>query len=71
MPTAPVHQGCAASQRDHLDSVELLLRQVLVEQQALGVAAAAHVDPDRRVAVPGNTRDGGARRAAAVPSRLR
>ena len=40
MPTAPVHQGCAASHAITSTRVELLLRQVLAEQQPLGVAAS-------------------------------
>ena len=53
MPTAPVHQGCAASQAITSTRVVLLLRQVLVVAAALRVAAAAHVDADAGVAVPG------------------
>ena len=40
----------------HLQAVELLLRVVLVEQHALGVARAADVDAHRRVAVAGEPR---------------
>ncbi len=41
---------------DHLHCVELLLRQVLVKQQAVRVAAAAHVHTNRRVTVAGEVR---------------
>ena len=53
MPTLPVHQGCCSSQVEHVLGVVLLLRQVLVAQDALGVAAAAHVDADAAIAVAG------------------
>ena len=39
---------------DHLHRVVLLQREVLVGEHALRVAAAAHVDADARVAVPGD-----------------
>ena len=45
--------GLGRDPRDDLDRVVLLLLQVLVEEQAGGFPAAAHVDPKRRVAVPG------------------
>ena len=35
IPTAPVHQGCAAIQRDHLERVVVLLLRVLVGATAL------------------------------------
>ena len=43
----------AGEPADHLDAVLLLARQVLVLEDPLGVARAAQVDPDRRVAVAG------------------
>ncbi len=38
---------------DHLERVVLLLRQVLIVHDAIGLARAAHVDAHRRVAVTG------------------
>ena len=51
MPTAPVHQGCAASQAITSHASSLLLRQVFVVEHAVGLAAAADVDPHAGVAV--------------------
>ena len=45
--------GLGGEPGEHLDGVVLLLGQVLVEEDAVGVAAAAQVDPHRGVAVPG------------------
>ena len=56
IPTAPVHHGCAASQAITSTRVSVLLRRVLVGQEAVGVAAAADVDPHARVAVGGEVR---------------
>ncbi len=53
IPMRPVHQGCSAIQREDVEAVELLLGVVLVEEHALGVAAAADVDANCRVAVAG------------------
>ena len=53
MPTLPVHQGWTASQLHDLDAVGLLEGEVLVVQDAVGVARAPDVDPDRGVAVAG------------------
>src|SRR5215467_6046348 len=49
IPTAPLHQGCAASQA--INSTPLFLLGVLVEQQARRFAATSNVDADARVAV--------------------
>jgi hypothetical protein len=38
---------------NHLEGVILFLRQIFTEERALGVTAAAHVDPEARVAVSG------------------
>ena len=51
-PDAPVHHGCCSSHASTSSRVVLLLRQVLVQQDALGVAAAAQVDAHAGVAVP-------------------
>ena len=48
-----VAPGLGRDPGDDLERVVLLLRQVLVEQQAGGFPAAAHVDPKRHVTVPG------------------
>ena len=48
-----VAPGLGRDPRDDLERVVLLLLQVLVDEQAGGLAAAAHVDAKRRVAVPG------------------
>ena len=56
MPVWPVHHGWAASQASTSSGVVLFLGEVLVEQNALGVAAAAQVDPHARVAVSGEVR---------------
>ena len=53
MPTAPVHHGCSASQAIASSTSAALLHRVLVGDQPVGVAAAAQVDPDAGVAVPG------------------
>ncbi len=58
MPTVPVHQGCAAAQAiTSTASVEFLLG-VFVLHQPFGIAVAAHVDADRRIAVAGEPRMG-------------
>ena len=67
IPTAPVHQGCSASQAIDLVDVARLLRGVLVLDHAVGVAAAAQVDPHARVAVAGEVAvPGGVARRGAV-----
>ena len=53
MPTAPVHQGCSAIQAITSTPSACSWRAVLVVGQAVGVAAAAHVDPHAGVAVAG------------------
>jgi hypothetical protein len=45
--------GLAGEPSDHLERVVLFLRQVLVQQHAVRVAAPAHVHPHGRVAVAG------------------
>ena len=52
-PRGPGAPGLVGEPGEHLDGVLLLLGQVLVEQHALGVAAAAHVHPHGGVAVAG------------------
>ena len=50
-PGAPVAPGLRGDPGQHLLGVAQLLLEVLVGEHALGVAAAAQVDPDARVAV--------------------
>ena len=45
--------GLGGEPGDDLDRVALLLRQVFVEQQAVRIAGAAHVDADGGIAMPG------------------
>ena len=53
MPTAPLHQGWAASQAITSQCVSLLLRQIFIQEQTVRIAGAAHVDANGGVAVPG------------------
>ena len=53
MPTRPVHQGWRGDPGDHFERVVLLLLQILVEQEAVGFAGAAHIDAQAGVAVAG------------------
>ena len=48
---------------DHLERVVLLLLQIFVEHQAVGIARAAHVDADRRRSRGRRNRHASARRA--------
>ena len=45
--------GLRGEPGDHLDGVGLLLRQIFVGEQPVGIAGAAHVDAHRRIAVAG------------------
>ena len=69
MPSLPVHHGCSAIQA-RISSVVLLLLGVLVREDAVGVAGAAHVHPHGRIAVAGQVRLAPASRKT-VPSVLR
>ena len=53
IPTLPLHQGCCRDPGDRRDQVGLLRRRVFVVGQALGIAGAAQVDPQARIAVAG------------------
>ena len=54
MPRLPSHHGWFAEPGHHLEAVGVLLLRVLVRDEAVGLAGAAHVDPDRRVAEAGD-----------------
>ena len=66
MPTAPVHQGCAASQAITSSASSCSCGRYSSSEHALGVAGAAQVDPHARVAVARRSSGGAARRPAAV-----
>ena len=63
IPTSPAAPRLGGEPRDHLQRVLLFLRQVLVVEQAVRVAAPAQVDPYAGVAVLGEVRRGGGCRA--------
>ena len=56
--------GLLGEPGDHLERVVLLLREVLVEQDAVRVTGAAQVDADARVAMAREVRGGGESRLA-------
>ncbi len=61
-PGDPPHANASVAPRlraepgNHLEAVRVLLLRVLVRDEAVRLAGAAHVDPDRRVAEAGHVR---------------